>query len=411
MKRLTGISDIRRFFYRNEVPTYFISATPFNLLGIDEWVRNFHYFNSIDCFDGLHPSVVLPAERTDRVFYSIEEINNYLLENKTILDFIHKTKRDGPGRALFLFFDERTEAICKELGLELCFPSAKLRENVDNKVMTTRIGNEAGVNSVPNVLGKVESYESLLALARTTNIGSDLVVQTPFGDSGHTTFFIANAADYAKHAEEIRRESEVKVMKRIRCRGSALEACVTRCGTIVGPLLTELVGFKELTPYRGGWCGNEVFAEAFSAKTRDQARAAAFRLGDALWRRGYRGYFELDFLTDLDTGEVYLGELNPRITGVSSMTNLAAFAHADAPLFLFHLLEWSGVDFEIDVEALNARWADSGQHRLMESDGDQAHIGVRRARCRRAAVGHLGDEARRHRRIRPRADPPPHRAA
>ena len=53
-----------------------------------------------------------------------------------------------------------------------------------------------------------------------------------------------------------------------------------------------------------------------------------------------------------------MGEINPRITGASSMTNLAAFAHADAPLFLFHLLEFSGVDFELDVEELNARWAD-----------------------------------------------------
>jgi hypothetical protein len=50
--------------------------------------------------------------------------------------------------------------------------------------------------------------------------------------------------------------------------------------------------------------------------------------------------------------------LNPRVTGASSMTNHAAFAHADAPLFLFHLLEFSGVDFDIDIEALNERWAD-----------------------------------------------------
>ncbi len=41
------------------------------------------------------------------------------------------------------------------------------------------------------------------------------------------------------------------------------------------------------------------------------------------------------------------------------MTNHAAFAHADAPLFLFHLLEFSNVDFELDVEALNDRWADA----------------------------------------------------
>jgi hypothetical protein len=41
------------------------------------------------------------------------------------------------------------------------------------------------------------------------------------------------------------------------------------------------------------------------------------------------------------------------------MTNLAAFAHADAPLFLFHLLEYSGVPFDLDVEDINRRWADN----------------------------------------------------
>ena len=40
------------------------------------------------------------------------------------------------------------------------------------------------------------------------------------------------------------------------------------------------------------------------------------------------------------------------------MTNHAAFAHADPPLFLFHLLEFAGRDFEFDVQALNGRWSD-----------------------------------------------------
>jgi hypothetical protein len=38
-KPLRSISDIMRFFHRNETPIYFISATNFNLLGADEWVR------------------------------------------------------------------------------------------------------------------------------------------------------------------------------------------------------------------------------------------------------------------------------------------------------------------------------------------------------------------------------------
>jgi D-alanine-D-alanine ligase-like ATP-grasp enzyme len=362
-KKLQGLPDIRRNFQRAEVPTYFIGATPFNLLGMDEWVRNFTFINYIDCFDGAHPHVFVPTERPHPVFESIEEITNYLLAHPEVEALIKRNaprgQRGQRGNAVFLFFDEQTEELCEKLGLRVCFPSAKLRTKIDNKMMTTRIGNDAGVKSVPNALVKVKSWDNLRSIARQKKLSEHLVVQTAFGDSGHTTFFISSEGDYKKYAEEIEAENEVKVMKRVRCRGSALEACVTRHGTIVGPLMTELVGFPELTPYKGGWCGNEVFAEAFPQKVRDFARRSAFKIGEALRKKHYRGYFEVDFLSDLDTGDVYLGEINPRITGASSMTNLAAFAHADAPLFLFHLLEYSGIPFDLDVEDINRRWADA----------------------------------------------------
>ncbi len=40
------------------------------------------------------------------------------------------------------------------------------------------------------------------------------------------------------------------------------------------------------------------------------------------------------------------------------MTNLAAFAHADAPLFLFHLLEYMDVPYDVAVDELNQRWSE-----------------------------------------------------
>ncbi|QKK09149.1 MAG: biotin carboxylase [Planctomycetota bacterium] len=371
-RRLRGVSDVRRFFYRNAEPVYFVSATPFNLLGMDEWVRGFTFISAIDCFDGEHPNVFVPPEIPHDPWESIEDINNYLLAHPAVAEFI---KSRGPGgKAVFLMFDERTEELCEKLGLQVCFPSAALRNEIDDKVETTRIADNAGVHSVPNVLAKVESYKQLRKVAK--RLGDDLVIQTAYGDSGHTTFFISNEADFEKHADEITSAPEVKIMKRIRCRGAALEACVTSRGTIVGPLMTELVGFKELTPYRGGWCGNEVFADAFTADTRERARNAAMAFGNELRTKGYMGYFELDFLLDLDNDEVYLGECNPRITGASSMTNLASFAHADAPLFLFHLLQWMGISHDVDPGKLNNRWAnpdniDSWSQMVMKYTGDE----------------------------------------
>lgn len=355
-KKLKNISEIRRYFHRNETPIFFISATNFNLLGIDEWCRNFKYINYIDCYDGRHPNVLVPTEQAHPEFESIEDINAYLLEHKEVIDYIKS--KGGKPKAVFLMFDERVEKICKELGIEVWFPKAALREAIDDKIETVRIGNKAGVPSAPNVLGKIDSWESLVELAKPLG-KRDWVLQSAFGDSGHTTFFIKNERDFRKHEHDIIGQGEIKVMKRINCRGSAIEACATSKGTIVGPLMTELVGFKELTPYRGGWCGNEIFSDAFDAKIRKKAREYTFQFGNQLAKEGYEGYFELDFLIDQDDGEIYLGECNPRVTGASSMTNHAAFAHADAPLFLFHLLEFCGVPFDIDVNELNNRWADA----------------------------------------------------
>ncbi len=353
--KLNGISEIRRFFHRNEAPIYFVSATNFNLLGLDEWVKNFKYINYLDCFDGRHPNVLVPSADAPPEFESIEDINNYLLQHKEVHDFV-KGRGKRP-KAVFLMFDRETERLARELGMQVWFPKARLRTKVDNKIETVRIGDKAGVPSVPNVLTKVSSYDGLRKASK--GLGEALVVQTAFGDSGHTTFFISNEADWRRHADEIVGHGEVKIMKCINCLGSTIEACATKAGTIVGPLLTELVGFPALTPYKGGWCGNEIFPEAFTPEIRATARDLTFRFGEQLRREGYRGYFDLDFLIDSETGELWLGELNPRITGASSMTNHPAFAHADAPLFLFHLLEFSGVDFDFDVDALNDRWADA----------------------------------------------------
>ena len=184
-------------------------------------------------------------------------------------------------------------------------------------------------------------------------------------------------------------EPVVKIMKRIRPRGTAVEACVTRHGTIVAPLMTELVGFEELTPYKGGWCGNEIFADPFTRSIRDKTRRMTYAIGERLKEEGYRGYFELDFLIDEDTGQVYLGELNPRITGASSITNHAVFALSDMPLFMFHLLEWMDVDYDLSVRQTKPALGQAREHRRLEPARDQTHRRHRRGRDRGPADRHL----------------------
>src|SRR4029453_3625262 len=143
-----------------------------------------------------------------------------------------------------VFFNEETEEICRELEYNLILPPDELRRRLDSKIVTTKLGEEAGAPSVPNVLGRADRYEKLIGLAGQGGLGSDLVVQTPYGDSGKTTFFIASEAEWERDCENIIGE-ELKIMKRINNHAAAVEAVNTKHGTVVGPFMTDLTGYPE----------------------------------------------------------------------------------------------------------------------------------------------------------------------
>jgi biotin carboxylase len=204
---------------------------------------------------------------------------------------------------------------------------------------------------------RCSSYDELLATAGAAGLGTRLVVQLPYGDSGRTTFFIDTQADWDDHAENLV-DDDLKVMKNIRHLPGTVEAVATRHGTLVGPVQVDLTGFEELTPYKGGWCGNDCSPISFGSENQSRIREMARKLGNRLYEEGYRGVFCMDYLIDLDDDMVYLGEINPRISGASPLTNLITAHYGGVPLFLFHLLEFMDVDWECDLDAVQARWRD-----------------------------------------------------
>jgi hypothetical protein len=355
---MKALPEIRRFFARNETPIYYFNTTPFNLLGAEDWVGGLQFINTIDSFEGRHRRAFVPAGAAAQPLSGFESANQYLLDHPAVARFVQPG-----GKALFLMFDEQNQASARALGLQVCLPSATFRHHLDSKVVTTEFANRAAVTSIPNVLARVQSYAELRRVAAA--LGPDLVVQLPYGDSGKTTFFVSDEDEFRPHAGSIAAQPVVKIMRRIRCRQLTIEGCVTRRFTLAGPLQTELVGFAQLTPFGGGWCGNEVFAAndstSLTADIRQQAQRATLALGEQLRQAGYRGCFGLDFLLDQDTNTLYLGEMNPRITGASPMTSQAMLDAESVPLLLFHLLEWFGADYELDVQAFNQQWLHAEQ--------------------------------------------------
>ena len=352
-KKLTSLTDVYAFFRQNQTPITFLSPTPYNILGLGRWINKFEYINFFDSFDGSHPKITVPREHGPHEFRSIEDVNNYLLRHKEVRA---KLKERGPGYLLLVMFDEETEALARELGQKIALPPAKLRKHIDSKITTTRLGNEAGIASAPNTMGRAKSFRELMRLAGAARLGSDLVVQTPYGDSGRTTFFIKSEEDWKKNEEALAKE-QLKVMRRINHLPGTVEAVATRHGTLVGPMQTDITGFGVVTPYKGGWCGNDVFTGGFETERKAVQRMAQ-KLGDRLYKAGYKGAFCMDFLIDTDTRKVYLGEINPRVSGASPMTNLITSTYGGCPVYMFHLLEFMGVEWELDLSKVQQRWAE-----------------------------------------------------
>ena len=351
----TAFISIKEQFQKTPNRYYFISATNFNLLDMHNWVNHWKDINFLDTYDQKAKHVLVPTERKHELFESLEQINLYLLKHPEVTDLLEKENSEPQGKkhALFLFFDALIEAQCDRLNLLIDLPKNTLVKHIDNKITTTELGNQAGVPSVPNALAAIRSFEELQAIAEQHQLGDKWVVQTAYGDSGKTTFFIQNKADYQAVSEQIEDEKKVKVMRAIQCVGTAIEACATQQGTYVGPLLGEMIGVPELTPYQGGWCGNELYQDNFSPSIRQEIHLKTQQLGDTLYEHGYQGYFEVDYLIDLETQAIYLGEINPRITGISAMTNLSPFCQKTVPLFLLHLMEYSEMPIPISPTEYN----------------------------------------------------------
>ena len=91
-------------------------------------------------------------------------------------------------------FDEETEELADELGLEIALPPRELREHIDSKIDDDRARRtRPGSPAAPNVLGaRRRATRSCASWPQRPSSASDLVVQTPYGDSGRTTFFISS---------------------------------------------------------------------------------------------------------------------------------------------------------------------------------------------------------------------------
>jgi hypothetical protein len=351
-----SITQLRKRMLENTIPIYFIDWCLFSAIGMEEHIGNIQFICAIDTFDGLHPNIFVPKDFEYDHSLTCEQTLLALLTNEEVIAHI---KSQGPGKMLTWLLDDKIEQLVAELGLEICLPPHAIRHQWDNKANTNRLAERAGVPCVPYILSPIENYRHLRSIS--LDLGEHLVVQMPHGVGGETTFFISNEDDFNCHSVNITNGEEMKIMTRINCSGASLEACITKHGVVVTPLLFELIGIPEINIYKGGWSGDEFLPNAFPIHIIESAKEYAVKMGEALRQVGYNGYFQPDMLIDEDNKTLYLGEMNLRFSGFTPLINNTNLAHQDIPLLILHLAEWLKIDYQLNTTELNNHWTDQSQ--------------------------------------------------
>lgn len=249
--------------------------------------------------------------------------------------------------------DEDTHALTEAAGATFCAPVAAVVDRVENKCAILDVLTEAEVPTAALGIAALRSWAD--AAPWLERAGGRMVIQAEFGHSGQTTWFVGSREDYEAHAERIAALPRVRISRFIRRQSLTMDACATRQGTAVGPLLFEFAGIPALTPFPGGWCGNYVDQDIFSPELRRAAFEIVRRIGEGLAARGYLGCFGVDLMRVVETGELFVTEVNGRFTGASPMANYVTSASAGAPLIKHHLAEYRGRASRGEIEVFNER--------------------------------------------------------
>lgn len=349
------ISRIAERLAASEQPIFYINRPSIHLLGVERWVPNLYSIRMRDIWNSDDARVFAPSKHPITNL-SHEASVHWLLMNQEVRDFIASRTPEGMRPKVVVFMhDQKTEDLCAELGYDIMAIKVADRVRLDSKLLTTKLSEEAGLRNAPHVLTGVSSHAELLAVASDHDLGTELVVQTDYGEAGAGTYFIRDAGDFDEAAEHILGKT-LKIMKRITHRSLAMEAVVTPQGIIAGPLQQDIIGHPEVAIHKGSSSGLEYYPDVLPPAQRAEATRMVLRYGEVLRGEGYLGLYEVDILHDTDTDQLYFGEANPRFSGCAMVSNATTAEFWGLPFYALHLYAFLGFEDPIDVDAINATW-------------------------------------------------------
>lgn len=262
----------------------------------------------------------------------------------------------------------KIERICRENGWLLVASPVKFgKALLEDKVKFRRILEKIGVPPPP---GEILGVKDLDFYKLTKRYGAPFVLQHPRRGGGKGTFFINTEDQWNQAIKKLRvhgeegeethediSDLELIAAQYVQGPSPSITGCVTRHGILSTNLQYQLIDIPELyNPAKGSglFCGHDWSAARFTKLLDQQAYNIVTKIGTYFKTLGYKGIFGIDFVLDKNTQKLYVTECNPRLLGSFPVLAMAQAQNGEPPILAFHLLEYLGIDYEIDINQINA---------------------------------------------------------
>jgi hypothetical protein len=326
-------------------PIFYVANDVSRGLGLEKLLPNYHLI----CVDE-HPLVDYLIEAGVKVF-CLERIlqrkniifrnSGKLLERPEVEQYIKENSGGKIPNIVYFKPSPKIDALCQKKGYRQLGNRVTLNHFFEDKVSFFKFCQQLKFPIPPGeiiILGET-NFENL-----KEKYGPKMVIQFGRGWAGSTTFFVQDEEQFNRLKRRFGK-NWAKISKFIAGKTILNNACVTRKEVLVGPPAEQLTAISGFTAREGGTCGRVWPARIDKKKYRD-IEILSERVGEQMRKKGYLGYFGLDFLLEEGTGKIYLSENNARMTASATFFSKLEIRNGRVPLMLYHVGEFIGEKFK-----------------------------------------------------------------
>jgi hypothetical protein len=235
---------------------------------------------------------------------------------------------------------------------------------------------ELGITHLPNTTYSVPQFLNIKFDNLIKRWEGSVVCQPGDYEMSGGTMFIHNQEDLTRaqesffENERLNNVNTIKVSPFIKGEALSMLGCVTKKGTLTGPLQLQLVDVPESLygyPPGGTFFGHDWGFKAWDESVEKKAQDIVEKLGTWLATRGYKGIFGIDFMLEEGTNELYPLECNPRFTGTIPVFSFLNLLSGAPPIDFFTLVDFMNIKIDFDFDAVNTAW---------KKKIDAAHIAI-----------------------------------